>query len=157
MKTAHRKAARHKRKWQADPAAMGRVFACTQPYTDAEQAQMALPARLAFQSIVQGKGEIGDLDTVAVTVNATLILSETVHQECVGVCLDAADAVIEAKNRWRKLQRLGFSGPGMESVRTALDLYEEFLRHITPAQHTGAWREVWRRIDAGKFLEEKAA
>ena len=94
---------------------------------------------------------------MAVTVNATLILSETVHQECVGVCLAAADAVIEAKNRWHKLQRLGFSGPGMESVRTALDLYEEFLCHITPAQHTNALREVWRRIDAGKFLEEKAA
>ena len=37
MKTAHRKAAKHKRKWQKDPTAMGRVFARTQPYTQASR------------------------------------------------------------------------------------------------------------------------
>ena len=44
MKTAHRKQAKVKRKWQTDPTAMGRVFARIQPYTQAEQAHLAIPA-----------------------------------------------------------------------------------------------------------------
>ena len=35
MKTAHRKQAKAKRKWQKDPTVMGRVFARIQPYTQA--------------------------------------------------------------------------------------------------------------------------
>ena len=45
--TAHRKAAKHKRKWQADPAAIGRVFARTQPYTQAEQAHLAIRSEMS--------------------------------------------------------------------------------------------------------------
>ena len=57
MKTAHRKAAKHKRKWQKDPAAMGRVFARTQPYTQAEQAHLAIPAYDSLNRITSGQGE----------------------------------------------------------------------------------------------------
>ena len=156
MKTAHRKAARHKRRWQADPAAMGRVFARIQPYTDAEQAHVSIPARMGMSNILHGKGTTDDLDAIAYTVNATLVLSETTHPECVNVCLDAASAVIAAKNRWRKFGSIGFDGLGLQAVQHALDLHEEFLKHINPATHAAALREVLRRIDAGKFLEQAA-
>lgn len=157
MKTAHRKQAKVKRKWRADPSAIYRVMSRTQPYTQAEQAHMSLPARLALQSITQGKGTIDDLDTIAMTVNTALVLSEITHPECVKVCLDAAAGTIAAKSRWRRLHRVGFDGTGLEAVRNALDLHEQYLQHISPAQHCNALREVMRRIDAGKFLEESAA
>ena len=103
MKTAHSKAAKHKRKWQADPAAMGRVFARTQPYTQAEQAHLAIPAYDSLNRITSGQGEPKDIDILGTVINISLVLSEATHPECVNVCLDAAQAAINAKERWKKL------------------------------------------------------
>ena len=73
------------------------------------------------------------------------------------VCLDAALAVINAKERWKKLGRLGFDGPGLEAVRVVLDMYDQYLQTINPLQHQRAMVKVNERIANGHFLEESAA
>ena len=84
-------------------------------------------------------------------------MSEAIHPECVNVCLDAALAVINAKERWKKMNRIGFDGPGLEAVRVVLDMYDQYLQAITPLQHKRAMVKVNERIAAGQFLEESAA
>ena len=153
MRTAHRQAARGKRRWQADAASLGRVMARTQPYTDAEQAALTLPSFMALDTITSGKGTEYHLDTLAITTNCVLILSESVHPECVGVASNAVQAVLSAKTRLRKFGRVGFAGLELQAVRDVLDLYAEFLCHITPAQNSAALREVLARIKSGDFLE----
>ena len=157
MKTAHRKQAKVKRKWQADPTAIGRVFARIQPYTHAEQAHLAIPAYDSLNSITSGQGEPKDIDILGTVINISLVLSEATHPECVNVCLDAALAVINAKERWKKMNRIGFDGPGLEAVRVVLDMYDQYLQKITPLQHQRAMDKVNERIAAGQFLEEAAA
>ena len=154
MKTAHRKAAKHKRKWQKDPTAMGRVFARTQPYTQAEQAHLAIPAYDSLNRITSGQGEPKDIDILGTVINISLVLSEATHPECVNVCLDAALAAINAKERWKKMNRIGFDGPGLEAVRVVLDMYDQYLQTITPLQHQRAMVKVNERIANGQFLKE---
>ena len=153
MRTAHRQAARGKRRWQADAASLGRVMARTQPYTDAEQAALTLPSFIALDTITSGKGTEYHLNVLAITTNCVLILSESVHPECVKVAQDAVDAILTAKSRLRKFGRVGFAGLELQAVREVVDLYAEFVKHITPAQNNAALREVDRRMAAGDCLE----
>ena len=154
MKTKHRKAARHKRKWLADPMASINLLSKVVPYSAGEQARLGIQAYDAFNTIISGKGRVHDLDTLAITTNVCLVLSEQVHPECVEVCLRAGQSIIAAKNRWRQFGRTGFDGVGVQNVRDLLDLHDQYLQNITPAQHASAYRETLRRIEAGNFLEE---
>ena len=145
-----------KRKWRADPSVIYRVMSRTQPYTEAEQAHIAIPHWSSLTRITKGTAETGDLDQVGLVINVAMVLSEQTHQECADVSLRAAKAVVQAKSRWRKLGRVGFDGKGLQDVRDGLHLYDEYLKHITPKQHIDALHEVNRRIGAGIFLEEAA-
>ena len=135
---------------------MGRVFARIQPYTHAEQAHLAIPAYNSLDRITSGKGDTSDIDTIGEVVNISLVLSETIHPECVNVCLDAALAAINAKERWKKMNRIGFDGPGLEAVRVVLDMYDQYLQKITPLQHQRAIDKVNERIANGQFMKESA-
>ena len=149
--------ATRKRKWRADPSTIYRVMSRTQPYTEAEQAHIAIPHWSSLTRITNGAANTGDLDQVAMIVNLTMVLSEQTHEECVGVCERAAKATVSAKNRWRRLGRIGFDGQGLQDVRECLGLYDDYLKLITPTQHIKALHEVNRRIEQGKFLEVAAA
>ena len=157
MKTKHRKAARHKRQWQANPMASLQLINKLQPYTDGEQAEFGIHAYAALNNITAGNGCPRDLDILTTIANVCLILSEQTHQECVDVCLRAGQSIIDAKNRWRKHARTGFDGAGLQNVRNLLHLHEQYLQKINPARHDAAYRETLRRMDAGLFMQEAAA
>ena len=146
-----------KRKWRADPSTIYRVLSRTQPYTQAEQAHLAIPAYDSLNRITSGQGEPKDIDILGTVINISLVLSEATHPECVNVCLDAALAAINAKERWKKMNRIGFDGPGLEAVRVVLDMYDQYLQTITPLQHQRAMVKVNERIANGQFLKESAA
>ena len=78
MKTKHRKAARHKRKWRADPMAGFNLLRKVRPYSAEEQARLGIQAYDALHKILNGQGDTYDLDTLAITTNACLILSKQV-------------------------------------------------------------------------------
>ena len=56
MSKKHRAAAKAKRqfKYQADPSALFRVMAKTQPFTPPERDQLTLPVRSAYESLRTG-------------------------------------------------------------------------------------------------------
>lgn len=51
--------------------------------------------------------------------------------------------------------RVGFCGEGIQAVHTMLDLYEEFLPHLTPVIHKDAWAEAGRRINETQRKTDK--
>ena len=133
------------------------AMALNQRYTEAEQAHMILPAWSAFDTMRTGKGTTDDLDTIAVIINACMVLSAKVHPDCQTVAHQAAQACIAVKVRYRKTGRIIFSNlttPEMDNLQAGIELYEEFLRHIKPSENINALNVVRASIGSGNFLEE---
>ena len=155
MKTKHRNAANAKRsrRWQADPSAMQRVIARTTVFTAAEVQELALPVRLAYESLRTGVGNEDDCDTLAIAVNAALVRSESIDPLCEQTCIDAQDGLMRAKARFAATGRWGFDGLAMQSIPLALDLHEQMLSLSSPAQMIEAQQEVLARMARGQVRD----
>ena len=133
---------------RADPRAAFKAISRHQPFTHKEQQRLSVMARLALRNLTHGDGNVNCLNEVVLLTNVTLLLSEQVGQECIDVCLEAVRHIQEAGVRLKKTGRAGLTGQGMQQLQSVLDLYEQFLEHITPAQHEAAWKEMYRGLDA---------
>ena len=134
MRTKHRTAAKQKRKWAADPMAMFNVIRKIEPFTEEEVTRLALPVRLAYESIRSGTGSEADFDALAIAINDAVIRSESIDALCVETCRIAQDALLQAKERYLRTGRWGFDWQGLQNIPPALDLYEEIIANSTPAQ-----------------------
>ena len=154
MKTKHRSAATAKRahRWQADPRALHKVLARTETLTPGEVQQLALPARVAWESLRGGHGEQGDFDTLAAALNIALVRAEAIDPLCERTCIDAQGALMRTHERYGRTGRWGVDGPALQAIPPALDLHDQMLELSTPAQIEAAGLEVMRRIRAGEVI-----
>lgn len=142
-----------KRRYAKDPMAMFKVMGRIEPYTPQDVVTLALPSRLAYESIKNGTGTTDHFDELVVSVNATLVRSESIHQDCVDVCIAAQEALLRCKARFLRTGRFGWDGPALHQVPPALDLHEEIMRNSTPHQMTVALKEQYSRIQRGVVNE----
>lgn len=153
MKTAHRKASQHKRRWIADPFSMFRVFNKAQLFTKDEQAKLTNPARLAYEKLRTGVGLEGDFHVLAACVNVTMILAEKIDPLAERIAVDARDSM---NRTWHRLQRtgaLGFDGPALQDLPPALDLHDQLMALLTPLQVSEAVAVINQRIADGEVLQ----
>ncbi len=107
MKTKHRNASHAKRRYQADPSAIYRVFNKVQMFTRDELLRLNMPVRIAFESLRTGHGEDGDFHTLAAAINCALIRSEEIDPLCVETCKLAQDGLFRAIMRHNNTGRWG--------------------------------------------------
>lgn len=149
MKTAHRKAAHAKRRYQADPAAMFRVFNRLEPFTQAEQHQLNVPVKLAYERLRTGVGCEDDFHTLAAAVNVAMIRAESIDPMAEQTAVNARDALLRCLVRHGSTGRWGFDGPALHDLPPAIDLHEQLLALPTPLEMADAMKEAIRRMDAG--------
>ena len=104
MKTAHRTASQYKRRWQADPGAIYRVMGRLQPFTPAEQLNLNLPPRVAYESLRTGAGEEMDFHTLAGAVNVAMVRAEVIDPLAEQTAITARDALMRC---WQRHQATG--------------------------------------------------
>jgi hypothetical protein len=153
MKTLHRRSAKAKRKYQADPASIYRLMARVQPFTEQEQTALTLPVRVAFEAFLKGHAGNDDWATLSSVANVCLIRSEAVSPLCVEASQRGQDALMRAKRRFDSLGRWGLDGPGIQEVGDLVDLYEQFLALSAPQQMKDALLAVLDRASAGEVLQ----
>lgn len=147
-KTAHRKQARAKRRVQADPASIYKVFARIQPFTSDEQTTITLPPRVAFEAIRLGSGSKDDFDTLAESANVAMVYSESIDPICVEACKRAQHALLLARERFHKTGKWGWCYIGLIEIPVMLDLYEQMVELSTPHQLIECMAETQRRMKA---------
>lgn len=152
MNTAHRKASRAKR-YQADPLAMYRAFGRAAPFTPAEQAQLNLPVRVAFQSFIDRTATEGDFHTLAGAVNVAMVCAETIDPLVEQTCTAARDALMRVHARQMQCGQWGLDGPAFAEIEQALQVYEQLVSLLTGGQLKDAMAEVIRRMQAGDVLQ----
>jgi hypothetical protein len=95
MKTKHRKASQHKRRWQKDYGVLARVMNRLEPFTEDELARLLLPIRMSFDALRNGVGTEQDfLDVVAACNSASMRGAEVDP-----LCQQTAVAGLEALRR----------------------------------------------------------
>lgn len=130
-----------------------RLISELRPFDATEQLALALPPRVAFESLRDGRGSDGDFDTVAAVVNVALVRCEEIGQEGVELCQNAQVCLLEAKARHERTGRWGFDYQGLQCIPAAIDLHEQLLELSTPKQMMNAMREVVKRMNAGHVHE----
>lgn len=142
------------RRWRADPMAMFNVIRKIEPFTPDEVTRLALPVRLAYESIRSGMGSEPDFDVLAIAINDATIRSEAIDAVCVDACRMAQQALLGAKSRFQRTGRWGFDWFGLQHIPPALDLYEEIIANSTPQQMIQAGHEQIERVRRLQTLEQ---
>jgi hypothetical protein len=159
MKTAHRTQAKTKRRWQADPMAALKLINKIEPFTTDEMAQVAMPARLAFEQIKSGIGSEAAFDELAFACNTATVRSESIDALCVETCLIAQRALLRCKDRYVRTGRWGFDGLALQEIPPMLDLHDDLILNSSPLQMNAAFMEQADRARRGlvNTLEGSAA
>lgn len=142
-----------KRRAPIDPMVAMRLLRELQPFDDAERMALALPPRVSFQTIRDGKGADGDFDTLAAVVNVAMVRCEEIGQTGVELCQEAQACLMDMKVRQARTGRWGFDYRALQAIPPAIDLHEQLLELSTPKQMMEAMREVVKRMNAGQVHE----
>lgn len=145
-----------RKRHRVDPLGGLRLISEVTPFDQSEQLSLALPPRIAFESIRGGRGSDGDFDTLAAVVNVALVLCEQIGQQGVDLCQEAQEALLVVKARHQTTGRWGFDYRALQSIPSAIELHEQLLALCTPKQMMDAMREVVRRMSAGHVHEVAA-
>lgn len=121
--------------------------------TGTKQTELALRARLAFDSIVSGRVSPGDPDELAVVSNICLLLCEKgIGAEYLERVKQAQEAILSAQRRENDGKAFNFTGPERAAVLDLLDLHEQHLMCASELQFIEALAEVEVRIRSGDYV-----
>lgn len=150
MKTVHRTQSKTKRRWKADPLAVFKLINKIEPFNQDEMAQVAVPARLAYQQIKDGIGSEAAFDELAFACNTATVRSESIDALCVETCLIAQRALLRCKDRYARTGRWGFDGPALSEILPMLDLHDQLILNSSPMQMNAAFQEQAERAKRGQ-------
>ena len=140
---------------RADPFAYLRTIEGLQHLPDSAKADLCLPVRMAYEALRTGTATEGDIDTLAVAINASLMRAEKISSALVVRVIEAQEAVLRIKARQQRTGRFGLDAQAMAELLPVIDLYEQLIDLSTRAQMADAIREVMARRDRGQFFTTK--
>ena len=155
MNTAHRAASRAKRT-PARPTAWFDAVVGSRPPPDEHATTVMNRVRAAFEALKNGTTDCAQFDRLAACINVGMIRAEAIDPLCEQTMAAAIDALFRVDAIFGRHRRYGFSGPDLQAVTEAVNLYEEILRNSTPLQMEAAAHESARRMIA-KVRQERAA
>lgn len=137
---------------QADPSSIYRVMNRIQPFTRAEQLELSMPPRVAFESMRSGRGTEFDFHTLAAVANCALVCGEKIGKPCVDAAKLAQESLVMMLDRHVRLGKWGVDAGALQNIPPVLDLHEQLLALYTPLQMQQAMQETIRRMKAGETL-----
>ena len=151
MKTAHRKAAHHKR-WQKDPTAAFRLLGMAKPHEPGRLVTEHIECRVSFERLRDGGASEQDFDLVGHVLNSALVRAEQIDELLVETIQRGQEAMVRMKDRYLRGLRFGFDAAGLRDVPAALDAWEAMADASSPLQLQHAIKEAYRRMTGGAIL-----
>lgn len=139
-------------RWAPNPQAHLNTVNKVRLFDSEEAAGLSNEAHLAWHHLTHGSGTIQHFDTLATSMNATLILSEPIGQAAVDVAIAAQRALVDMQRRYRELGRFGADATALADIPAGLDLYDQLLGFSNPLQLVTAVENSWKRIADGDVL-----
>ena len=110
------------------------------PHEPGEKAGAHLKTMACFERCRDGTGDEDDFDHVAMILNICKVRALDIDATLADMIERAQDAMVRAKERYVRLGRFGFDGPGLTQVADALDAAQQIIDASTPLQMRSARR-----------------
>lgn len=124
---------------------------CHMPMQQRKQTDLALAARMAFESVQRGTANDADRDTLVCMVNVAMVLaSKHCGPEDLADQLAAQDALLRADGRVLQGKRWNFDGEGRASILRAIDAHEQQIAQLGQGLVTDAMLTVMEMRAAGQ-------
>lgn len=109
------------------------------PMEATRQTDLALAARMAFESVQRGTANVADRDTLVCMVNVAMVLaSKHLSTADLDDQLAAQDALLRADGRALTGKAWNFDGEGRRAMLTAIDAHEQQIAQLGQAYVTDA-------------------
>lgn len=102
--------------------------------------------RTALERLKSGDADAKDFDRVGAAFNVALVRAESIDFRAVEVMQAGVAAMEECDALQQRHRRYGFTGPGLQAVKDAMNLYEDIVRLSQPVLMELAVEEVARRL-----------
>ena len=124
----------------------------------AQQDDLSLTARAAFECVQQGVGTEDNRDILAGTANVVMVLAEKhCAPDDLAAAIDAQEALLRADCRAADGKRWGFDAPGRMALLRMLDAHEQMLATFGCAALTDALCTVMARRAKGQVYHIQKA
>lgn len=126
------------------------------PHEPGEKAGQHLKTLACFERCKDGTGDEDDFDHVAMILNVCKVRALDIDATLADMIERAQDAMVRAKERYLRLGRFGFDGPGLTQVADALDAAQAIIDASSPLQMRAARRVAvdsilgkgaWRKLE----------
>lgn len=164
MSKKHRAAAKFKRMVmrEAGPDMLNLTIKMAQQVPQHDQIRLETSLSMTVDTICHGAGQPSDFDFLLEAVctaraRSSAIADEQTRDACHEVAEAGMVALQSMRARYLKHGRLGFTGPELQDVRAALDLYYQFLINCTRGQMVKALKQAQEEIRSADCAKEVAA
>lgn len=154
MKTKHRNAAAAKRAWQKDYTAPLRLLGRASAYSPQDLEEKKAPIRASFESLKSGIGTEVDFENLDIALGTTLERAREIDEFFVITAIVARDALGRTWDRYMRLGRFGFDGPGLIAVADGIKLHEQILEKSTPLEMMAAARHAKRVVSVDDLVSQ---
>ncbi|MET3232246.1 UNVERIFIED_ORG: hypothetical protein ABIC54_004451 [Burkholderia sp. 1263] len=119
------------------------------PLTDDQQRDLGLAYHIAFENMLKRGGE-EDWYVLAGSLNVALVLAEKGYgEEFIPEIKAAMEALMSAKYRADRTGKWAFDGPGIQAMRTALELHDQQCALATRAEIKTVLQAIVKRANEG--------
>jgi hypothetical protein len=116
-----------------------------------KQVDLALAARMAFESVQRGTFTEADRDTLACMTNVCMVLAEThCSADDLATAVASQEAMLRADGRALEGKRWNFDGEGRTAMLAVLDIHEQLIAQLGQTAVTEALMEIMHRRSRGQ-------
>lgn len=148
------KSAKPRKKYRPKPAVNPLLLVASNnsPLTSTEVQGILLALHSAMHDMVHGKATRDSWEVISGSLNMAVVISEMVYDNQYRAEIEKAmDAHMSARNRFRAIGRLGYSGPELQAVNSAIEIHEAQLDSVNFKELTTAEHSVRQRLKEKYF------
>lgn len=131
---------------------MYRAIGRAAPFTEAEQANLNLPVRMAYDAMLKGLAVEGDFHTLAAAINIAMVCAESIDPLVEQGCIQGRDAMQRVFDRNQRTGLWGLDGPAIQEVEQSVEIYEQLVSLLSGGQLKEAMSECMRRMQNGEYI-----
>ena len=102
--------------------------------TAEESFEVQFPVRAAYDKLIRGVGDDGDVGIVHAAIDLCKAASSDLDPFVAESCEKATAAIKRTNERHEKTGRWGFDGPAIHEVREAVEIFEQICTTLKPLQ-----------------------
>jgi hypothetical protein len=124
------------------------------PVSDNAKSQLLIGIHSALKAFTNGVAEKVHFDTLASTVDLTMMMSKSLFEMAYWDEInEARDAMIRCRERFARTGKLGLDGEGITAIKFAIELHEEQLSNVTGAEVMKFMETRTKHIRSGNFYK----